>query len=162
MWCESRKECSSRAVKMTVYFLSILCQKPHLCNCWISSFRPVPLEQTYVGITEKKAIKRFQIMNEIVYEKIMEHAGKNQVCLWFPVELCSFEFLIYNQARLTKMRREDTTQITNIRNKMGYYFRICSHWKDANNFMCKFWQPRRNGPIPRNVPTTRTQPRWNR
>lgn len=45
------------------------------------SFRPVPLEQTYVGITEKKAIKRFQIMNEIVYEKIMEHAGKNQVSL---------------------------------------------------------------------------------
>lgn len=45
------------------------------------SFRPVPLEQTYVGITEKKAIKRFQIMNEIVYEKIMEHAGKNQVKL---------------------------------------------------------------------------------
>ncbi|XP_014118525.1 PREDICTED: U5 small nuclear ribonucleoprotein 200 kDa helicase-like, partial [Pseudopodoces humilis] len=43
-----------------------------------NSFRPVPLEQTYVGITEKKAIKRFQIMNEIVYEKIMEHAGKNQ------------------------------------------------------------------------------------
>uniref|UniRef100_A0AAQ5ZSH5 Activating signal cointegrator 1 complex subunit 3 n=1 Tax=Amphiprion ocellaris TaxID=80972 RepID=A0AAQ5ZSH5_AMPOC len=38
-----------------------------------NSFRPVPLEQTYVGITEKKAIKRFQIMNEIVYEKIMEH-----------------------------------------------------------------------------------------
>lgn len=34
-----------------------------------------------MGITEKKAIKRFQIMNEIVYEKIMEHAGKNQVSL---------------------------------------------------------------------------------
>lgn len=52
--------------------------------CWVVSFfsfRPVPLEQTYVGITEKKAIKRFQIMNEIVYEKIMEHAGKNQVKL---------------------------------------------------------------------------------
>uniref|UniRef100_A0A8C9Z002 U5 small nuclear ribonucleoprotein 200 kDa helicase n=1 Tax=Sander lucioperca TaxID=283035 RepID=A0A8C9Z002_SANLU len=46
-----------------------------------NSFRPVPLEQTYVGITEKKAIKRFQIMNEIVYEKIMEHAGKNQLLL---------------------------------------------------------------------------------
>lgn len=42
----------------------------------------MPLEQTYVGITEKKAIKRFQIMNEIVYEKIMEHAGKNQVCFY--------------------------------------------------------------------------------
>uniref|UniRef100_A0A8D3CN79 Activating signal cointegrator 1 complex subunit 3 n=1 Tax=Scophthalmus maximus TaxID=52904 RepID=A0A8D3CN79_SCOMX len=48
-----------------------------------NSFRPVPLEQTYVGITEKKAIKRFQIMNEIVYEKIMEHAGKNQVSLLY-------------------------------------------------------------------------------
>lgn len=65
--------------------------------CWTSSFRPVPLEQTYVGITEKKAIKRFQIMNEIVYEKIMEHAGKNQVCLWVLIilGLCSFEFLVY-------------------------------------------------------------------
>ncbi|XP_043940140.1 U5 small nuclear ribonucleoprotein 200 kDa helicase isoform X2 [Protopterus annectens] len=47
-----------------------------------NSFRPVPLEQTYVGITEKKAIKRFQIMNEIVYEKTMEHAGKNQVLVF--------------------------------------------------------------------------------
>ena len=45
-----------------------------------NSFRPVPLEQQYVGITEKKAVKRFQVMNEIVYEKVMQHAGKNQVC----------------------------------------------------------------------------------
>lgn len=44
-----------------------------------NSFRPVPLEQQYIGITEKKAIKRFQLMNEIVYEKVMDHAGKNQV-----------------------------------------------------------------------------------
>uniref|UniRef100_A0A674I4Y8 Activating signal cointegrator 1 complex subunit 3 n=1 Tax=Terrapene triunguis TaxID=2587831 RepID=A0A674I4Y8_9SAUR len=64
-----------------------------------NSFRPVPLEQTYVGITEKKAIKRFQIMNEIVYEKIMEHAGKNQVGLpscwhfscWFVSSLQNLE-----------------------------------------------------------------------
>lgn len=26
-----------------------------------NSFRPVPLEQSYIGITEKKAIKRFQV-----------------------------------------------------------------------------------------------------
>lgn len=26
-----------------------------------NSFRPVPLEQTYVGISEKKAMKRFQV-----------------------------------------------------------------------------------------------------
>lgn len=54
----------------------------------------MPLEQTYVGITEKKAIKRFQIMNEIVYEKIMEHAGKiRSVMVSCPPDL--FEFLTY-------------------------------------------------------------------
>ncbi|XP_071827411.1 U5 small nuclear ribonucleoprotein 200 kDa helicase-like isoform X1 [Apostichopus japonicus] len=47
-----------------------------------NSFRPVPLEQQYIGITEKKAIKRFQLMNEIVYEKVMDHAGKNQVLVF--------------------------------------------------------------------------------
>ncbi len=47
-----------------------------------NTFRPVPLEQQYVGITEKKAVKRFQVMNEIVYEKIMEHAGKHQVLVF--------------------------------------------------------------------------------
>ena len=44
-----------------------------------NSFRPVPLEQQFIGITEKKAVKRFQLMNDIVYEKVIEHAGKNQV-----------------------------------------------------------------------------------
>lgn len=44
-----------------------------------NSYRPVPLEQQYVGVTEKKAIKRFQLMNDIVYDKVMENAGKNQV-----------------------------------------------------------------------------------
>lgn len=47
-----------------------------------NSFRPVPLEQQYIGITEKKAIKRFQIMNEIVYQKTLENAGTNQVLVF--------------------------------------------------------------------------------
>lgn len=47
-----------------------------------NSFRPVALEQQYIGVTEKKALKRFQVMNEIVYEKTMEHAGKNQVLVF--------------------------------------------------------------------------------
>lgn len=47
-----------------------------------NSFRPVALEQQYIGVTEKKALKRFQVMNEIVYEKVMEHAGKNQVLVF--------------------------------------------------------------------------------
>eukprot|EP00051_Salpingoeca_urceolata_P033013 m.18457 g.18457 ORF g.18457 m.18457 type:complete len:2150 (-) comp5725_c0_seq1:68-6517(-) len=47
-----------------------------------NSFRPVPLEQTYVGVTEKKPIKRFQVMNEIVYDKTVANAGKNQVLIF--------------------------------------------------------------------------------
>ncbi len=47
-----------------------------------NSFRPVPLEQQYIGITEKKALKRYQLTKEIVYEKVMEHSGKNQVLVF--------------------------------------------------------------------------------
>uniref|UniRef100_A0A914URZ7 U5 small nuclear ribonucleoprotein 200 kDa helicase n=1 Tax=Plectus sambesii TaxID=2011161 RepID=A0A914URZ7_9BILA len=47
-----------------------------------NSYRPVPLEQQYIGLTEKKALKRFQAMNEVVYDKIMEHAGKSQVLVF--------------------------------------------------------------------------------
>ncbi|KAK0183322.1 hypothetical protein PV327_001373 [Microctonus hyperodae] len=47
-----------------------------------NSYRPVALEQQYIGVTEKKPVKRFQAMNEIVYEKTMEHAGKNQVLVF--------------------------------------------------------------------------------
>ena len=42
-----------------------------------NSFRPVPLEQIYVGVSEKKAIKRLMLMNEICYDKVMERAGKH-------------------------------------------------------------------------------------
>lgn len=44
-----------------------------------NSYRPVPLEQKFIGITEKKVLKRFEIMNEILYEKIIANAGKSQV-----------------------------------------------------------------------------------
>ena len=47
-----------------------------------NSFRPVPLEQQYIGITEKKALKRFQLMNEITYDKVVEQAGRNQVLIF--------------------------------------------------------------------------------
>ena len=47
-----------------------------------NSYRPVPLQQQYIGVTEKKALKRFQLMNEICYEKVMEQAGQNQVLIF--------------------------------------------------------------------------------
>ncbi|EDO07662.1 sec63 domain containing protein [Babesia bovis T2Bo] len=45
-------------------------------------YRPVGLEQRYIGIKEKKAVKRYNVMNELVYERVMEDAGKNQVLVF--------------------------------------------------------------------------------
>ena len=46
------------------------------------SFRPVGLQQQYIGITEKKAIKRHQIMNEITYDRVLQQqtGDRPQVC----------------------------------------------------------------------------------
>lgn len=48
-----------------------------------SSYRPVPLQQQYIGVMEKKAIKRFALMNEICYEKVLEQAELNNQVLIF-------------------------------------------------------------------------------
>lgn len=47
-----------------------------------SSYRPCPLQQCYIGITEKKAIRKHALMNEITYEKVAEQAGRNQVLVF--------------------------------------------------------------------------------
>lgn len=47
-----------------------------------ANYRPCPLKQQYVGITEKKAIKRLLVMNEVTYEKTLDQAGKNQVLIF--------------------------------------------------------------------------------
>jgi pre-mRNA-splicing helicase BRR2 len=47
-----------------------------------SSYRPVPLEQIYIGVTEKKSIKKMLLMNEITYEKVIERAGKKQIIIF--------------------------------------------------------------------------------
>eukprot|EP00899_Mesostigma_viride_P012040 jgi/Mesvir1/20837/Mv07930-RA.1 len=47
-----------------------------------NSFRPCPLAQTYIGVTAKKPLQRFQMMNDICYEKVMEAAGKHQVLIF--------------------------------------------------------------------------------
>ena len=47
-----------------------------------NTYRPCPLQQQYIGITEKKALKRFQISNEIVYNKVEAFAGKQQVIIF--------------------------------------------------------------------------------
>ncbi|XP_057451214.1 DExH-box ATP-dependent RNA helicase DExH12-like [Lotus japonicus] len=47
-----------------------------------NSYRPVPLSQQYIGITVKKPLQRFQLMNDICYEKVLGVAGKHQVLIF--------------------------------------------------------------------------------
>uniref|UniRef100_A0A0D9VYU9 U5 small nuclear ribonucleoprotein 200 kDa helicase n=1 Tax=Leersia perrieri TaxID=77586 RepID=A0A0D9VYU9_9ORYZ len=47
-----------------------------------NSYRPCPLAQQYIGITVRPAFQRFQLMNEICYEKVMAAAGKHQVLIF--------------------------------------------------------------------------------
>jgi pre-mRNA-splicing helicase BRR2 len=67
-----------------------------------NSFRPVPLQQMFIGISEKKAIKRFNVvrsfpplclsscavadacaqMNDVLYDKVLERAGKSQMLVF--------------------------------------------------------------------------------
>ncbi|KAG0650650.1 Pre-mRNA-splicing helicase BRR2 [Hyphodiscus hymeniophilus] len=42
------------------------------------SYRPCPLRQEFVGITEKKAIKQLKTMNDVTYTKVLEHVGQNR------------------------------------------------------------------------------------
>lgn len=47
-----------------------------------NSFRPCPLAQQYVGITVKKPLQRFQLMNEICYNKVCltDNAATTHAC----------------------------------------------------------------------------------
>lgn len=48
-----------------------------------ASYRPCPLQQCYVGVTSKKALKRFQTMNDITYEKVKSQVrNSNQVIVF--------------------------------------------------------------------------------
>ena len=42
------------------------------------SFRPCPLKQEFIGVTDKKAIKQLKTMNDVCYSKVIEHVGANQ------------------------------------------------------------------------------------
>lgn len=47
-----------------------------------NSYRPVPLSQQYIGIQVKKPLQRFQLMNDLCYEKVVAVAGKHQVLIF--------------------------------------------------------------------------------
>ncbi|KJZ76611.1 hypothetical protein HIM_03947 [Hirsutella minnesotensis 3608] len=42
------------------------------------SYRPCPLRQEFVGITDRKPIKAMKTMNDVTYNKVLEHVGTNR------------------------------------------------------------------------------------
>ncbi|KAL2889402.1 Pre-mRNA-splicing factor brr2 [Ceratocystis lukuohia] len=42
------------------------------------SFRPCPLRQEFIGVTDRKPIKQLKIMNDVCYNKVIEHVGTNR------------------------------------------------------------------------------------
>ena len=47
-----------------------------------TSYHPCALQQQFIGVTKKKAIKCYQITNEVCYEKVLDQAGKNQTLVF--------------------------------------------------------------------------------
>jgi len=47
-----------------------------------SSYRPCPLHQQFIGVTTKNAFKRQELINQICYDKTVDHARENQVLIF--------------------------------------------------------------------------------
>ncbi|ODQ78795.1 hypothetical protein BABINDRAFT_167978 [Babjeviella inositovora NRRL Y-12698] len=56
--------------------------KPQGVFYFDASYRPCPLAQQFLGITEKKALKKLNAMNEATYDKVLEAAGKHQMIIF--------------------------------------------------------------------------------
>ncbi|KAL1311701.1 hypothetical protein AAFC00_001803 [Neodothiora populina] len=48
------------------------------------TYRPCPLKQEFIGVTEKKAIKQLKTMNDVCYTKVLEQVGqqRNQMLIF--------------------------------------------------------------------------------
>lgn len=42
------------------------------------SYRPCPLRQEFIGVTDKKAIKQLKTMNDVCYQKVIDQVGTNK------------------------------------------------------------------------------------
>lgn len=76
-----------------------------------ASFRPVGLKQQFIGVTEKKAIKRLQTINEVCYEKVLNYAGRSQTLVFVHSRKETAKTAAF--LRDTAMEKETLTQFIN-------------------------------------------------
>eukprot|EP01132_Coremiostelium_polycephalum_P002462 gene2462-3044_t len=55
--------------------------KPEGVFYFDSSYRPIPLEQQYIGISDR-GVKQLQTLNDVTYKKVAERAGVNQILIF--------------------------------------------------------------------------------
>eukprot|EP01028_Stygiella_incarcerata_P000722 TRINITY_DN110_c0_g1_i1.p1 TRINITY_DN110_c0_g1~~TRINITY_DN110_c0_g1_i1.p1 ORF type:complete len:2139 (+),score=504.33 TRINITY_DN110_c0_g1_i1:433-6849(+) len=80
-----------------------------------AGYRPCPLEQQFIGVTDKKPAKRMKLMNEITYEKVLERAGKYQILVFVHSRKETFKTAQYicekalEEDTIGNFLREDST-----------------------------------------------------
>ena len=108
------------------------------------SYRPCPLKQEFIGVTDKKAIKQLKVMNDICYAKVMEQVGekRNQLLIFVhsrketaktakhirdkALELETIGQILRSDAASREILREEAEGVTNtdLKDLMPYGFGI--------------------------------------
>ncbi|EFX00969.1 pre-mRNA splicing factor [Grosmannia clavigera kw1407] len=108
------------------------------------SYRPCPLRQEFIGVTERKPIKQLKAMNDITYAKVLEHVGqhRNQMLIFVhsrkdtaktarhirdrAVELETISQILKHDAGSTEVLREAAEQATDreLKDLLPYGFGI--------------------------------------
>ncbi|KAF2085665.1 Sec63-domain-containing protein [Saccharata proteae CBS 121410] len=108
------------------------------------SFRPCPLKQEFIGVTDKKAIKQLKTMNDVCYNKVLEQVGQqdNQMLIFVhsrketaktakyirdkALELDTIGQIIRSDAASREILREESSNVQNaeLKDVMPYGFGI--------------------------------------
>jgi pre-mRNA-splicing helicase BRR2 len=108
------------------------------------SYRPCPLKQEFIGVTDKKAIKQLKTMNDVCYNKVLEQVGqnKNQMLIFVhsrketaktakfirdkAMEMETIGQILRSDAASREVLREEAEQVQNadLKDVMPYSFGI--------------------------------------
>ncbi|KAI5838977.1 putative pre-mRNA splicing helicase [Morchella snyderi] len=107
-----------------------------------ATFRPCPLRQEFIGITDKKAIKQLQTMNDVCYTKVIEQASSNQMLIFVhsrketaktakyirdkALELETIQQILKSDAGTRELLQHEADQVTdaNLKDLLPYGFAI--------------------------------------
>ena len=64
-----------------------------------NNYRPIPLEQNYVGVSEKKGFKKMMLIKEILYKKVIERVKTDQILIFVHSRKETFQTANYLQER---------------------------------------------------------------